>query len=317
MSQDSSHTSADPTEACPQNPQPIPQGIEHLVLVSTAPASRRIWWNHPAVHTISEPQRIIHHNIAEIVPSIAFFAAKQIFCYSNLQTLCSRSVKFTVVEAKSPFCRSELFRRYSQVVRHLPYENFRSGTILVILNPWSNFGGPWVILSLSFSIICDECMQDKSLNYLIWESHIWRAYLVIQGGKRIHAMSFTRIKTCTDYRSHDSHHLVTASSLGKLPRRLLRVVVKELLLQKNDSRWFEFTVQSKFLETLWISGVTTILQPTRICQSGSNGCFADTPWHKRSKPSQVPKICQSYLVRVEPHTYRQCSEKIPSVIQKL
>jgi hypothetical protein len=63
-------------------------------------------------------------------------------------------------------------------------------------------------------------------------------------------MSFTRIKTCTDYRFHDSHHLVTGISLGKLPRRLSRVVVKELLLQENASRWFEFTVQSKLLETL-------------------------------------------------------------------
>jgi hypothetical protein len=46
-------------------------------------------------------------------------------------------------------------------------------------------------------------------------------------------MSFTRIKTCTDYRSHDSHHLVTGISLGKLPRRLSLVVVKELLLQET------------------------------------------------------------------------------------
>jgi hypothetical protein len=46
-------------------------------------------------------------------------------------------------------------------------------------------------------------------------------------------MRFTRIKTCTDYRSHDSHHLVTGISLGKLPRRLLRVVVKELLLKET------------------------------------------------------------------------------------
>ncbi len=46
-------------------------------------------------------------------------------------------------------------------------------------------------------------------------------------------MSFTTMKTCTDYTSDDSHHLVTGKSPGKLPRKLSRVVVKELLLQKT------------------------------------------------------------------------------------
>ncbi len=107
-------------------------------------------------------------------------------------------------------------------------------------------------------------------------------------------------------------HLCWETSKETVARRCQRTFTSK---QRFTLVWI--TVQSKFLETLWISRVTTILQLTRICQSGSNGCFADTPGHKRFKPSQVPKICQSYLVRVEPHTYRQCSEKIPSVIQKL
>jgi hypothetical protein len=59
-------------------------------------------------------------------------------------------------------------------------------------------------------------------------------------------MRFTRIKTCTDYRSHDSHHLVTGISPGKLPTGLSRVVVKELLLQKTLHGGFSLPFNLKY-----------------------------------------------------------------------